>query len=98
MRRAARVDNNHREIKGVLEAMGCTVADTSTAGSGFPDLVVGCSGTNILMEIKDGNKPPSARGLTPQQQIFHTQWRGQVAVVENVSDAITVVNAARKAK
>jgi hypothetical protein len=30
-------------------------------GRGVPDLLVGWRGTNLLLEVKDGNKPQSAR-------------------------------------
>ncbi|MCP5007959.1 MAG: hypothetical protein GY941_29095 [Planctomycetes bacterium] len=76
--------------------MGCTVAVTSAAGNGFPDIVVGRTDItgerkNWLIEIKDGNKPPSERKLTPDQVKFHSQWRGQIAVVKSLDEALDLV-------
>jgi hypothetical protein len=100
--RACRTDANQAEIIAVFEAMGCTVAVTSNAGNGFPDMVVGFptksfARFNMLVECKDGAKPPSARKLTAEQQIFHTAWRGQVDVVETTDQAIALVNKYRRA-
>lgn len=88
---ARRVDANQLEIIKALLAIGCTVADTSRAGEGFPDLVVGYRGRNYLIECKDGDKPPSERRLTPAQVRFHHQWRGQIVTVKNADEAISVV-------
>ena len=88
---ARRVDHNQLEIVKALMAIGCTVADTSRAGEGFPDLVVGYRGVNWLIEVKDGRKSPSAQKLTPQQVRFHKNWNGQVATVNCVEDAIKLV-------
>ena len=69
MRRAARVDENQGLIVKALRACGATVR-IITQGDGIPDLLVGYRGHTILMEVKDGNKPPSARQLTTAEQIF----------------------------
>lgn len=88
-RRAARTDANHAEVVRALRQAGCSVFDTSSVGGGFPDLVVGCGGKTMLMEIKDGAKPPSARRLTPAQLELHAAWRGgPIAVVMDVESAI----------
>ena len=91
MKRAARIDANQNEIVAALRGIGATVAITSTLGKGFPDLVVGYRGKNYLLEIKDGNKPPSARKLTDDEQQWHECWRGQVAVIESPHDAMKLV-------
>lgn len=90
-RRKAKVDDNQSEIVKALRSVGCSVAITSGAGDGFPDIVVGFRGFNYLMEIKDGNKPPSARKLTSKQRTFHRQWLGQIRVVHSVEEALSEV-------
>ena len=90
MRRNA-VDANQGEIVDALRKAGCSVAPTSQAGDGFPDLVVGRACVNYLLEVKDGNKIPSAQKLTPKQRKFHKQWLGQVDVVNSVEQAFEVV-------
>lgn len=89
--RAAKVDANQSEIVKALRTVGAQVACTSTIGQGFPDLVVAFQGRNILMEVKDGSKPPSDRQLTPAQKIFHAEWSGELHVVESIEQAIGVL-------
>lgn len=94
MRRAARVDRNHGEIVRALRAAGCGVQDTSAVGCGFPDLVVHSPVYpfhTVLMEIKDGQKPTSAIQLTAAQMRFHSQWRGALAIVRDVEQALLAV-------
>jgi hypothetical protein len=45
----------------------------------------------FLVEVKDGAKPPSARQLTPDQERWHREWRGPVAVVTSVDEALRAV-------
>lgn len=90
--RARRVDSNHKDIIQALRALGCSVADTSRLGQGFPDAVVSRHGITALVEIKDGSKPPSARKLTPAEEQFRANWQGVYRVVESVPDAIDLVS------
>lgn len=94
MRRAARVDANHAQIVAALRAAGCSVSSIAAVGGGLPDLLVGRSGMNYLLEVKDGSKSPSARRLTGDELIWHENWRGQVETVYNVQDALEVVGLA----
>ena len=91
MRRAARVDDNQREIVEELRRAGCSVWSLAGVGKGFPDLAVGFRGRNLFLEVKDGSKPPCKRRLTPDEEAFHASWRGHVAVVESVEDALKIV-------
>jgi hypothetical protein len=88
---AARVDANQPAIVAGLRAAGCTVAAAHAVGRGFPDLVVGYRGCTYLLEVKDGDKPRSARQLTPAQVDWHDAWRGHVAVVCNLAEALAAV-------
>lgn len=85
MRRAARVDDNQSQIVEALRAIGATVR-VVTQGGGLPDLLVGFRGQTVLMEVKDGKKPPSARALTPAEQKFFDEWRGGLLIVVNSID------------
>lgn len=91
MRRAARVDDNQRQIVDALRRVGCSVWSLAGVGKGFPDLAVGFRGRNLFLEVKDGSKPPCKRKLTPDEEAFHASWRGHVAVVESVEDALKIV-------
>jgi Holliday junction resolvase len=91
-RRAAKVDANHTEIVKGLRQSGCTVLDLSAVGKGCPDLLIGRCGYNLLMEVKDGSKPKSARKLTGDQIAFFAKWRGNVQVVKSLQEAIDIIN------
>ena len=94
MRRAAKIDANQTDIVKALLKSGCTVVSLAAVGKGCPDLLVGKLGNNVLIEIKDGRKPPSARTLTDQQVIFRANWEGQYAVVETIEQALEVMKVA----
>ena len=95
MRRAARVDENQGLIVKALRACGATVR-IITQGDGIPDLLVGYRGHTILMEVKDGNKPPSARQLTTAEHIFFDQWTGgKLFIVNSVEEALDVLKDCR---
>lgn len=99
MRRAAKVDANQSAIFRALRAAGCGVADTSKVGNGFPDALVHgpvYPWPLFMLEIKDGNKPPSARKLTPDQVKFHEAWKAPIHVVTNVAEALDAVGMGRK--
>lgn len=91
-RYASRVDSNQAEIVQALRQMGCSVECLHSVGSGIPDLLVGLNGINLLLEVKDGSKPPSKQKLTIDQVIWHEEWRGQVQIVKSVEHAIRIVN------
>lgn len=85
------MDDNQNEIVDALRAIGATVR-VVTQGGGLPDLLVGFRGQTVLMEVKDGKKPPSARALTPAEQKFFDEWRGGLLIVVNsVDEAIAAL-------
>jgi hypothetical protein len=97
MRRAAKIDANQTAIVKALRQMGCTVQHLHSVGDGCPDLLVGAHGVTLLVEVKDGSKPPSARRLTPDQEIWHRSWTGgPVAIVNDLTGAIHAVRALQK--
>ena len=88
-----RIDSNQKEITQALRDAGITVFVTSELGRGFVDLVSSYSptgkkedGRTYLIEIKDGNKPPSARKLTPSEQQFHDIWQDEILIIESLDD------------
>jgi len=91
MRRAARVDANQEQIVSALRACGAYVRIV-TQGDGLPDLLVGYRGYTLLLEVKDGRKPPSARKLTEAEEKFFQEWRGGLlAKVESVDEALDIL-------
>jgi len=89
--RAAAVDANQASIVGALRAYGYSVQLLHRVGEGCPDILVGKDGHNWLIEIKDGSKSPSARGLTDPQKRWHGAWRGQVDIATNIDEALAIV-------
>ncbi len=101
MRRKGKVDANQSRVVEHLRKAGLSVFITSGVGNGFPDLVV--SGNNwiywcenkkrigsktILVELKDGSKPPSARKLTPDEKKFHDSWKGEIILALTAEDVL----------
>ena len=91
MRLKAKVDANQKQIVSALRDAGCSVQSLAATGRGVPDLLVGIAGKNLLMEVKDGDKPPSARKLTPDEKAWHEAWTGQIAVVNSINEALELV-------
>ena len=88
MRQRAKVDANHRDIVYALRKAGASVQSLAAIGKGCPDLLVGIAGRNLVMEVKDGNKPPSGRALTADEQQWFEMWKGKVVIVESVEEAL----------
>ena len=87
-----RIDANQREIVKVLKQCGASVTSLAAVGKGVPDLLVGYRGHTLLMEIKDGKKPPAHRKLTSCQVSFHSTWRGgALATICDVEGALTMI-------
>lgn len=71
VRRAARVDSNHAEIRTAFRSLGWHVVDTSHVGEGWPDLMAVRGGVVRAVEVK------TAKGrLTPAQEVFKKTWEG----------------------
>lgn len=95
-RTAARTDDNQTELVGILRSLGMCVEITSAAHGGMTDLVVGYGGITVLVEVKDGNKPPSDRKLTPAQTRFHERFHGAITVIESVDQAFKLASEIRR--
>tara|TARA_R110000824_G_scaffold352903_4_gene540006 strand:- start:889 stop:1209 length:321 start_codon:yes stop_codon:yes gene_type:complete len=88
MRRAARIDDNQNEIVKHLRDHGASVQILSMVGKGCPDILVGYTNAigvrrTIVLEIKDGNKPPSQQRLTADEEKWFDTWKGDAAVVNS---------------
>ena len=88
---ARRIDANQNDRVAALRACGAVVR-VVTQGDGIPDLLVGYRGYTLLLEVKDGSKPPSARTLTEAEQKFFDEWRGgMVAIVNSADEALDIL-------
>lgn len=95
-RRAAKVDSNQAEIVAELRRHAYGVLLLHAVGGGCPDLLVSTATTdggsvNVLLEVKDGGKSPSARRLSDDQVRFHAEWPGPVHTVETPGEALAVM-------
>jgi hypothetical protein len=90
MRRAARRDDNEQSIIKAMRAEGAYVKQINAEG--LFDLLVSHRGETLLIEVKDGAKPPSARRLTDAEQKFHDEWPGSdLYIVNSVEEAIALL-------
>lgn len=89
--RAAKVDANQAEVVQAFRSMGCSVQCLHTMGGGVPDLLVAIKGINLLVEVKDGAKPPSKQKLTQDQIDWHCQWRAPVYIVNSIAQAVDLI-------
>lgn len=95
MRRAARRDANEGDIIKALRAEGAYVKVINDEG--LFDLLVAYTGPSgfqhtLLLEVKDGAKPPSARRLTDAEAKFHEEWPlSNLFIVTSVEDAVALL-------
>ena len=92
MRKIGRVDTNQKELVTQLRKIGATVSILSNVGGGVPDIIVGYKGVNYLFEIKDGDKPPSQRKLTPDESKFFDTWQGNCHIVLDINQCLAIFN------
>ncbi len=85
MRRAARTDTNHADIRDGLRRAGYPVFDLSKVGGGYPDLMVMSKARDpmfVLMECK------TKKGkFTPAQVKFHATYKHGPLLVPRSLDA-----------
>ena len=90
MRRAARRDANERRVIDALRTCGAYVKQINDEG--LADLLVFYRGYTLILEVKDGDKPPSARALTPAEAKFHAEWPGQnLHIVNSEHEALDIL-------
>jgi hypothetical protein len=85
---AARVDGNQGEIVAAFRKLGFSVLIISQLKK-CCDLVVSKRLTG-LVEIKDGDLPPSKRKLTKDEEEFRASWKGPYFIVESLDDVMKV--------
>lgn len=88
VRRKMKKDGNHREIVAYFRQCGAIVDDVSDlAGLGY-DIILSAYGVGpVLVEIKDGSKPPSERRLTESEEAAQARWGAKFAVVSSIEEA-----------
>jgi hypothetical protein len=86
-RSRVRKDVNHDLIVEALEQMGVSVLDASKMGQGFPDLVLGVRGRNLLAEIKNPDNYYGRKGGSESQLQFAASWPAPIYLLFTVEDA-----------
>ena len=89
MRRDCRPDANHKEISNAFARLGWSVLDIHQIPN-CADILVGKLLHCIVIEIKDGSKPPSKRKLTPGEIKFKDRWRGDYRIVTCLQDVLDI--------
>jgi hypothetical protein len=89
-------DLNQKRIIDVIRKCGATVANLSGCKlAGFPDLLIGYRGQNILVEVKN---PEGLNRISEVQREFAEKWRGgQVHYVRTVEEAVELLSQREKA-
>lgn len=92
-----KIDGNQTAVVKHLRERGCSVQSLAEVGKGCPDLLVGYQGRTFLIELKNGDKPPSGRALTPDEIGWHDRWSGaRVLVTYSAEDTwAAILGAAR---
>jgi hypothetical protein len=68
MRRAAKMDTIHADIRELFRAHGVEWTDTAAVGHGLPDAIVCWNGRLALLEIKSGAAANKRKGKTADAQ------------------------------
>jgi hypothetical protein len=89
MRRDAKVDANQPDIVKKFRGLDWSVLIISQLKN-CCDIIVSKGGRTIAIEIKDGEKPPSAQKLTNGEQVFRDMWQGEYKIVNCESDVIEI--------
>ena len=85
---ARKVDDNQAAVVAALRRIGAEVTHLHSLGHGVADLLVSHHQVWYVIEIKDGNKPKSARALTPDEQAWIGRQHAPVFVVNSPEEAV----------
>lgn len=93
MRYRAATDANHTTITEALRRAGVQFRDVARHPGLGCDIIARHvrSSAPVLIEIKDGSKPPSARKLKDSEATLMAMFPGAYVVVLDVDDALAAV-------
>lgn len=83
-----RTDGNQGKIVEVARGLGASVACSHMVKNGFPDLVIGWRGHNLLVEVKS-----DVGRLTQDQLVWQEDWRGPVHIVRSTEEMAELLSA-----
>ena len=91
-----RTDASAKAIAAAFRALGCSVLAISSNVKGSPDFVVGCAGSDRMVEAKPSRLQAQSKAQTlprASQVAFHESWKGaRVHVVHDAKEAAELVN------
>tara|TARA_R110000851_G_scaffold160243_1_gene303469 strand:+ start:8369 stop:8668 length:300 start_codon:yes stop_codon:yes gene_type:complete len=90
-RRAARVDDNQKDVVALFRKLGWYVLIISQLKN-CCDIIVSKDNITIAIEIKDGEKPESQRKLSAGEVKFKVEWKGRYELVICDEDVININN------
>lgn len=82
------MDANQAEIVKALRKLGAVVTPIHMVGNGVSDLLVSFRQRWLVLEVKDGAKPPSKRELTPDEERWIGEQRAPVFIVTSPLEAV----------
>ena len=88
-RRAAKVDDNQKEIVAAFRKLGWYVLIISQLKN-CCDIIVSKDGRTIAVEIKDGKKTPSQQKLSEGELKFEREWQGEYRLIKSIDDVLNI--------
>ena len=88
MRYIKRLDSTQKEIVEALRKAGYSVRSTAMVGGGFPDIVVGCSRGNVLLEAKSKR---AHKDELVKDDAFARGWQGPIYRVYSAEEALNAM-------
>lgn len=88
-RRAAKVDDNQKQVVALFRKLGWYVLIISQLKN-CCDIIVSKDDVTIAIEIKDGKKQPSQRKLSEGEIKFRDEWQGKYELVICDKDVINI--------
>lgn len=90
-----RADKNQPAIVKSFRQLGAKWTHTHGIGGGVWDGVAAIEWLSCWVEIKDGDKPPSARRFTEPEREWGHAWPGLKGVALNTDDVGHIINGMR---
>lgn len=85
--KSSKKDTSQAPIEAFLKQLQISYVSLHFVGEGFPDMIVGVFGINVLIEIKSHEKSK----LRPNQEKFHAEWGGSVFRADSVEDVADIL-------
>lgn len=91
--RICRTDANQAAVTKALRAIGAAVTPIHVVGKGVADLLVSFRNAWYVLELKNGDKPPSKQALTPDEIEWIGEQKAHVAIINSPEEAVRYITA-----